>query len=61
LAAVTLLGYLASRTVGLPQLPAEPSAWLEPLGVAALLTEAGFLMVYGLAIRSSAARPPQMA
>jgi hypothetical protein len=61
LAAVTLLGYLASRTVGLPQLPAEPSAWLEPLGVAALLAEAGFLMVYGLTIRSSAARPPQMA
>lgn len=61
LAALTLLGYLASRTVGLPQLPAEPSAWLEPLGVAALLAEAGFLMVYGLAIRSAAARPPQMA
>ena len=61
LAAVTLLGYLASRTVGLPQLPAEPDAWLEPLGVASLLAEAGFLMVYGLAIRPSSARPPQMA
>src|SRR6266446_8078083 len=29
-----LLGYVLSRTVGLPGLPAEPDAWLEPLGVA---------------------------
>ncbi len=61
LAAVTLLGYLASRTVGLPQLPAEPDAWWEPLGVASLLAEAGFLLVYGLAIRPSSARSPQIA
>ena len=33
-AAGTFLGYVISRTVGLPGLPAEPDAWLEPLGVA---------------------------
>ncbi len=40
-----LAAYIASRTVGLPGLPAEPDAWLEPLGVASLLSEAGFLLV----------------
>jgi len=40
-----LAAYVASRTVGLPGLPAEPDAWLEPLGVASLLAEAGFLLV----------------
>lgn len=43
-----LLGYIASRTVGLPGLPAEPGAWLEPLGVASVLAEAGFLLVLWL-------------
>jgi len=40
-----LLAYIASRTMGLPGLPAEPDAWLEPLGVASMLAEAGFLLV----------------
>src|SRR2546425_13216223 len=34
-----LLAYVASRTVGLPGLPAEPDAWLEPMGVASLVCE----------------------
>src|SRR5437762_9556238 len=31
------LAYVASRTIGLPGLPAEPDAWLEPMGVASLV------------------------
>ena len=42
----SLLGYVASRTVGLPYLPAEPEAWLEPLGVASLLAEGLFIALY---------------
>src|SRR5262245_50352844 len=33
------LAYIASRTVGLPGLPAEPDAWLEPMGVVSLVCE----------------------
>jgi hypothetical protein len=33
-AASTLMGYVLSRTVGLPGLPAMPGAWLDPLGIA---------------------------
>ena len=36
-------GYVASRTVGLPGLPPEPDAWLEPLGVVSLLAEGGLV------------------
>ena len=39
---VTIIGYVASRTIGLPGLPAEPDAWLEPLGVVSVLAEAVF-------------------
>ena len=41
----SLAGYVASRTVGLPQIPAEPDAWLEPLGLISLLTEGAFLAI----------------
>ena len=51
-ALVTILGYVASRTMGLPQLPAEPSAWLEPLGVISLVAEGAFLAVYGWVMRT---------
>ena len=40
-----LLGYIASRTIGMPGLPAEPDAWLEPLGVASMVVEASFLVL----------------
>lgn len=43
IAAGSIAGYIASRTVGLPALPAEPDAWLEPLGVASLIAEALFV------------------
>ena len=39
-------GYVLSRTVGLPGLPAEPDAWLEPAGVASLVAEAFFLALF---------------
>ena len=41
----SLAGYVASRTVGLPQIPAEPDAWLEPLGLISMLTEGAFLAI----------------
>lgn len=46
-AGLALIGYIASRTIGLPLLPPEPDAWLEPLGVLSLVAEAGFLTLYG--------------
>ncbi len=42
----SLIGYVASRTVGLPHIPAEPEAWLEPFGVASLLVEGLFVAVF---------------
>ncbi|MEP7177237.1 MAG: hypothetical protein ABI860_11875 [Gemmatimonadales bacterium] len=42
------VGYVLSRTVGLPGLPAEPDAWLEPLGVASLVAEAVFLVAFAM-------------
>ena len=38
--------YVASRTVGLPLIPAEPDAWLEPLGVLSLAAETLFVTVF---------------
>jgi hypothetical protein len=39
------VGYLISRTVGLPGLPVEEE-WLEPLGVLSLVVEALFVGLY---------------
>ena len=41
-----LLAYVASRTVGLPGLPAEPDAWFEPMGVASLVCEGLFIVLF---------------
>ena len=46
-AAGAFVGYVASRTIGLPGIPAEPDAWLEPLGVVSLVAEG---LLVGLAI-----------
>jgi hypothetical protein len=43
------VGYAASRTVGLPGLPAEPDAWLEPIGVASLVCEGLFIVLFVVA------------
>ena len=42
----SILAYAASRTIGLPGLPAEPGAWFEPMGVASLACELLFLALY---------------
>jgi len=47
------VGYVASRTVGLPGIPAEPDAWLEPLGVLSLLAEAGFVALAAWAVQGA--------
>src|SRR3989338_5381418 len=46
IAAGSFICYMISRTVGLPQIPAEPDAWLEPLGVASLIAEGLFVAVF---------------
>ncbi len=45
------LAYVASRTAGLPGLPAEPDAWLEPMGVASLVCEGFFVVLFAIAHR----------
>lgn len=53
------LGYVVSRTLGLPGLP--PDEWMEPLGVASLIAEALFVAVYLRAIsgaRGAGSSPP---
>ena len=44
LAGGSFVGYVVSRTMGLPGLPVEE--WLQPLGVLALLVEALFVGLY---------------
>jgi len=53
-----IVAYVASRTIGLPGLPAEPDAWLEPMGVAAILCETCFVILFAATRRpgASAAR-----
>ena len=46
IAAGSIVGYTLSRTVGLPQIPAEPDAWLEPLGVAAMSAEGLIVLLF---------------
>jgi hypothetical protein len=43
-----ILAYIASRTIGLPGLPAEPDAWFEPMGVASLVCETLFVLLFAL-------------
>jgi hypothetical protein len=44
IAGSALVGYVISRTTGLPGLPAEE--WLEPLGILSLLVEGLFVGLY---------------
>ncbi len=52
-----MIGYVASRTVGLPGLPPEPENWLEPPGVASLVVEGLFVVSFVLARRRAAPTP----
>ena len=45
----SILAYVASRTIGLPGRPAEPDAWFEPMGVASILCELGFVLLFARA------------
>jgi hypothetical protein len=47
-----IVAYVASRTIGLPGLPAEPDAWLEPTGVASLLCEGLFVVLFAVTRRT---------
>jgi hypothetical protein len=46
IAALSIVLYILSRTVGLPYLPPEPDEWFEPLGVISLFAEGFFLAVF---------------
>lgn len=52
IASSALLGYIASRTIGMPGLPAEPDKWLEPMGVASMAAEALFLVLAPQSLRA---------
>jgi uncharacterized membrane protein YfcA len=45
---LSFICYVMSRTIGLPFLPAQPHAWLYPLGVASLIAEGLFMAVFYL-------------
>ncbi len=46
IAAGSFISYVASRTIGLPFIPPEPEDWLEPLGVASLIAEGLYIVVF---------------
>jgi hypothetical protein len=43
LSALTIIGYVLSRAVGLPQLEDHVGMWLDPWGIVALACETGFI------------------
>lgn len=43
-----LVGYVLSRSIGLPGLPGEPDAWFEPIGVASMVAEVLFLAAFAI-------------
>ena len=51
----SLVGYIISRTVGLPGL--GPDDWLEPLGIASLIVEAAYVWFALQALAGADARP----
>ena len=46
-----LIGYVVSRTVGLPGL--APDVWLEPLGILSLLVEVSYVVLFALSRRET--------
>jgi hypothetical protein len=49
-----LVGYVVSRTVGLPGL--APDIWLEPLGILSLMVEGAFIVLFAQSRRKA---PPE--
>ena len=56
IAAGSLVGYVVSRTIGLPGLEVDDE-WFEPIGVASLAVEGLFLTVYAYVMYVHAALP----
>ncbi len=54
----SLIGYILSRTVGLPGMEIE--AWLQPLGVLSLLAEGAFLLLVFTKKPWAAAQEPSL-
>jgi hypothetical protein len=50
-AGLAVIGYLLSRTVGLPQIGDDVGNWSDPLGTAALLTEGLVVVLAASALR----------
>lgn len=59
-AAGAFVGYALSRTVGLPQIPAEPDAWFEPLGIASFVAEGLFVVLYAWLVRGASTANKQL-
>jgi hypothetical protein len=57
-AAGAMAGYVASRTVGLPGLKAEPENWFEPMGVASLVCEGVFVVLFFVSSRTQPRSSP---
>ncbi|MEY2397636.1 MAG: hypothetical protein QOJ00_810 [Actinomycetota bacterium] len=49
-AAITLVGFVINRTVGMPNAMDDVGNWLEPLGLASLFVEALVVLVSGLVL-----------
>jgi multisubunit Na+/H+ antiporter MnhG subunit len=57
-AAVTALGYVASRSVGLPAATGDIGNWQEPLGLASLFVESVVVVMAGWALSVRASLSP---
>jgi hypothetical protein len=59
LAAATLIGFILSRTTGLPSSTGDVGNWKEPLGVASVFVESAVILLsgYALAIARREHRP----
>lgn len=57
LAASTFIGYVLSRTTGLPRARGDIGNWFEPLGLASLVIEAGVVLLATTQFRSRAQEP----
>ena len=57
---LTAVGYVLTRSIGMPGDPGDVGNWLEPLGVAALITEGIVVILAALALvgQARAARAP---
>ena len=53
-----VVAYLASRTVGLPQIRDDVGNWTEPLGIPAVASEAALVLLAGVHL-VGAHRPPE--